>query len=180
MKAAPTPNSDEKFTQLSLSAHKLGTFLKISEEPLTDAAFDVEAYLAAEFAPASAPQKRKLSLLATARKSPPASSPPALADKTASPQPRPPTLPPTKSSTCTTRCAPLPQERCLADERLHRQDRPQAQRSRRGNLPRKGEHLDPGCQRRTPDHHHVQPRPRGIPLHQRERHLGPTQTLCQR
>ncbi|MEA5645538.1 MAG: phage major capsid protein [Cutibacterium granulosum] len=50
MKAAPTPNSDEKFTQLSLSAHKLGTFLKISEEPLTDAAFDVEAYLAAEFA----------------------------------------------------------------------------------------------------------------------------------
>lgn len=42
--------SDEKFTQLSLSAHKLGTFLKISEELLNDAAFDVEAYLAAEFA----------------------------------------------------------------------------------------------------------------------------------
>ncbi|MSS45334.1 phage major capsid protein [Cutibacterium sp. WCA-380-WT-3A] len=42
--------SDEKFTQLSLSAHKLGTFLKISEKLLNDAAFDIEAYLTAEFA----------------------------------------------------------------------------------------------------------------------------------
>jgi phage capsid family len=41
---------DAKFIQLSLSAHKLGTFLKISEELLNDAAFDVEAYLTAEFA----------------------------------------------------------------------------------------------------------------------------------
>ncbi len=42
--------SDEVFDQVSLSAFKLGTFLKISEELLQDAAFNVEAYLADEFA----------------------------------------------------------------------------------------------------------------------------------
>lgn len=41
--------SDEVFDQVSLSAFKLGTFLKISEELLQDAAFNVEAYLADEF-----------------------------------------------------------------------------------------------------------------------------------
>lgn len=46
----PYTESDEKFTQITLSAYKLGTFLKISEELLNDAAFDVEAYLASEFA----------------------------------------------------------------------------------------------------------------------------------
>lgn len=46
----PYTESDEAFTQVTLSAFKLGTFLKISEELLNDVAFNVEAYLAAEFA----------------------------------------------------------------------------------------------------------------------------------
>ena len=46
----PYTESDETFTQVTLSAFKLGTFLKISEELLNDAAFNVEQYLAAEFA----------------------------------------------------------------------------------------------------------------------------------
>lgn len=46
----PYTESDEAFSQVTLSAFKLGTFLKISEELLNDAAFDVESYLAAEFA----------------------------------------------------------------------------------------------------------------------------------
>lgn len=46
----PYTESDETFTQITLSAFKLGTFLKISEELLNDAAFNVEQYLAAEFA----------------------------------------------------------------------------------------------------------------------------------
>ena len=46
----PYTESDEAFSQVTLSAFKLGTFLKISEELLNDAAFDVEAYLAGEFA----------------------------------------------------------------------------------------------------------------------------------
>lgn len=41
--------SDEVFKQVSLSAYKLGTFLKVSEELLNDAAFDIESYLAKEF-----------------------------------------------------------------------------------------------------------------------------------
>ena len=47
---APYSESDEAFSQVSLSAFKLGTFLKISEELLNDSAFDVETYLAGEFA----------------------------------------------------------------------------------------------------------------------------------
>lgn len=47
---APYSESDEAFTQVSLSSFKLGTFLKISEELLNDSAFDVETYLAGEFA----------------------------------------------------------------------------------------------------------------------------------
>lgn len=46
----PYTESDETFSQTTLSAFKLGTFLKISEELLGDSVFDVEAYLAAEFA----------------------------------------------------------------------------------------------------------------------------------
>ena len=48
--AKPYTESDETFSQITLSAFKLGTFLKISEELLGDSVFDVEAYLAAEFA----------------------------------------------------------------------------------------------------------------------------------
>lgn len=46
----PYAESDETFSQVTLSAFKLGTFLKISEELLNDSAFDVESYLATEFA----------------------------------------------------------------------------------------------------------------------------------
>ncbi|CAB0855512.1 phage major capsid protein [Corynebacterium diphtheriae] len=46
----PYTESDETFSQITLSAFKLGTFLKISEELLGDSVFDAESYLAAEFA----------------------------------------------------------------------------------------------------------------------------------
>lgn len=42
--------SDDTFAQISLGAHKLTTLIKVSEELLRDAAFDIEAYIAAEFA----------------------------------------------------------------------------------------------------------------------------------
>lgn len=41
--------SGDTFQQLSISAYKLGTFLKVSEELLNDAFFDIESYLAREF-----------------------------------------------------------------------------------------------------------------------------------
>ena len=47
--AAITEN-DETFSNVLLGAHKLATMVKVSEELLNDAAFNVEAYLAAEFA----------------------------------------------------------------------------------------------------------------------------------
>ena len=42
--------SDEVFGQTSLSAHKLGTFIKVSDELLNDSVFDLESYISAEFA----------------------------------------------------------------------------------------------------------------------------------
>lgn len=42
--------SGEVFSQVSLSAHKLATFLKVSEELINDSVFNIEAYLASEFA----------------------------------------------------------------------------------------------------------------------------------
>lgn len=42
--------SGETFTQIALSAYKLGSFIKISEELLNDSAFDLEAYMSGEFA----------------------------------------------------------------------------------------------------------------------------------
>ena len=42
--------SDDSFTQVTLSAYKLGTMLKVSDELLNDSYFDLEAYIAAEFA----------------------------------------------------------------------------------------------------------------------------------
>ena len=41
--------SDDSFGQLSLSAYKLGTMIKISEELLHDSVFDMETYIANEF-----------------------------------------------------------------------------------------------------------------------------------
>lgn len=42
--------SDDTFTQVSLSAYKLGTMLKVSDELLHDSFFNLEAYVAGEFA----------------------------------------------------------------------------------------------------------------------------------
>ena len=47
---ALVPESDDKFAQMSVSAYKLGTFIKVSDELLNDAAFDIPDYIATEFA----------------------------------------------------------------------------------------------------------------------------------
>ena len=44
------PESDDTFDQISLSAYKLGTAIKVSEELMNDSVFDIEAYIATEFA----------------------------------------------------------------------------------------------------------------------------------
>lgn len=41
--------SDETFSQVTLSAYKAGTLIKVSEELLNDSAFDLESYVAGEF-----------------------------------------------------------------------------------------------------------------------------------
>lgn len=41
--------SDESFGQVQLDAHKVGTLIKVSEELLNDAAFNLEAYITSEF-----------------------------------------------------------------------------------------------------------------------------------
>lgn len=43
-------DSDETFSQISLSAYKLGTAIKISDELLNDSVFNLEQYIAQEFA----------------------------------------------------------------------------------------------------------------------------------
>jgi HK97 family phage major capsid protein len=42
--------SDDAFGQVSIGAHKLGTMIKVSEELLNDSVFDLESYIAKEFA----------------------------------------------------------------------------------------------------------------------------------
>ncbi|WKY49069.1 phage major capsid protein [Eubacteriaceae bacterium ES3] len=44
-----TPESDDSFGQVSISAYKLGTLLKVSEELLNDSIFNLESYIAKEF-----------------------------------------------------------------------------------------------------------------------------------
>ena len=41
--------SDDAFGQVQLDAHKVGTIIKVSEELLNDAAFDLESYISNEF-----------------------------------------------------------------------------------------------------------------------------------
>ena len=43
------PESDDAFTQVSLSAHKFATMIRISRELLNDSAFDMASYIAHEF-----------------------------------------------------------------------------------------------------------------------------------
>jgi len=44
------PESDESFGQVSIGAYKLGTMIKVSEELLNDSVFNLENYIAREFA----------------------------------------------------------------------------------------------------------------------------------
>ncbi len=42
--------SDDAFSQVTIGAYKLGTMIKVSEELLNDSIFDIQSYLATEFA----------------------------------------------------------------------------------------------------------------------------------
>jgi len=44
------PDSDDAFGQVSIGAYKLATMIKVSEELLNDSVFDLETYIAREFA----------------------------------------------------------------------------------------------------------------------------------
>ncbi len=44
------PESDDSFGQVTIGAYKLGTIIKVSEELINDSVFDIEAYIAREFA----------------------------------------------------------------------------------------------------------------------------------
>ena len=44
------PESDDSFGQVSIGAYKLGTMIKVSEELLNDSVFNLENYIAREFA----------------------------------------------------------------------------------------------------------------------------------
>lgn len=46
----PYVDSDDSFSQITISAHKLGTTIKVSEELLRDSVFDLENYISTEFA----------------------------------------------------------------------------------------------------------------------------------
>ena len=46
----PSPESDDAFGQVSIGAYKLATMIKVSEELLNDSVFNLESYIAKEFA----------------------------------------------------------------------------------------------------------------------------------
>jgi HK97 family phage major capsid protein len=46
----PVPESDDTFDQVSIGAFKLATMIKVSEELLNDSVFNLESYIAKEFA----------------------------------------------------------------------------------------------------------------------------------
>jgi HK97 family phage major capsid protein len=47
---APIPESDDSFGLVSIGAYKLATMIKVSEELLNDSVFNLESYIAKEFA----------------------------------------------------------------------------------------------------------------------------------
>ncbi len=61
--------SDDTFGQASLSAYKLGTAIKISEELLNDSVFDLRPTLPVNLPVVSVQRKKRHSLLVTARAS---------------------------------------------------------------------------------------------------------------
>lgn len=44
------PESDDSFGQVTIGSYKLGTIIKVSEELINDSVFDIEGYIASEFA----------------------------------------------------------------------------------------------------------------------------------
>ncbi|NMA22792.1 MAG: phage major capsid protein, partial [Spirochaetales bacterium] len=44
------PESDDSFGQVTIGAYKVGTIIKVSEELINDSVFDIESYVAGEFA----------------------------------------------------------------------------------------------------------------------------------
>ena len=44
------PESDDSFSQITIGAYMLGTMIKVSDELLSDSVFDLESYIAREFA----------------------------------------------------------------------------------------------------------------------------------
>ena len=44
------PDSDDTFGQITIGAHKVATMIKVSDELLQDSVFNIESYIAAEFA----------------------------------------------------------------------------------------------------------------------------------
>ena len=44
------PDSDDAFGQISIGAHKVATMIKVSDELLQDSVFNIESYIASEFA----------------------------------------------------------------------------------------------------------------------------------
>ena len=46
----PIPDTDDAFSQVSIGAYKLGTMIKVSEELLNGSAFNLQTYIAKEFA----------------------------------------------------------------------------------------------------------------------------------
>lgn len=59
--------SDDAFGQIALSAYKVGTAIKISEELLNDSVFDLPAYIAKEFGAESVRRRKKHFLSAMVR-----------------------------------------------------------------------------------------------------------------
>ena len=47
---ATIPDSDDVFGQISIGAHKVATMIKVSDELLQDSVFNIESYIASEFA----------------------------------------------------------------------------------------------------------------------------------
>ena len=54
------PEDDDAFGQVSIGAYKVATMIKVSEELLNDSIFNLESYIAKEFARRIGPRKRKL------------------------------------------------------------------------------------------------------------------------
>ena len=62
------PEDDDAFTQVTIGAYKVATNIKISEELLNDAAFDIEGYISKRILPERIAAKGRRSLLCRRRR----------------------------------------------------------------------------------------------------------------